>query len=80
MLLRNNDRTRIIAGEVSPVAGAEEIWRLSLASPRYGHELDTFIYAASEWNEPRVTSEMHDQWSEAILKEARALVAAEPGA
>ena len=67
--------SRIVSGAVSPIAGAEEIWRLSLAANGYGKLLDTFIYAASEWGEPRVSSEMHDQWSWAIMEAARVLEA-----
>ena len=64
----------LVAGRLSPLAASERIWTLSLDAAWYGHELDAFIYAASEWHEPRVTSEMHEQWSSAVIETARELL------
>lgn len=42
---------RILDGEVSAYEGAKRIWNLALRAPD-GHlaQLDTFVYAASEWD------------------------------
>ncbi|SRR6266849_1741256 len=72
--------SKILSGELSPQAGANEIWRLTLDDANHDHQFDTFIYAASEWNEPRVTQKMHEQWSKAIREAAEKIVASLPAA
>ena len=60
---------RISAGTISPYDGAKEIWHLSVGEDV--HELDTFAYAASEWQErPR----QHKKWAAAIVAAANDLV------
>ncbi|MEZ4287768.1 MAG: hypothetical protein R3A47_06405 [Polyangiales bacterium] len=43
---------QIINATISPYDGAKRIWRLSLRAPNeHFPELDSFIYAASEWED-----------------------------
>jgi hypothetical protein len=59
----------ILAGEISPLEGAKRIWNATLAvNPHGWHELDAFIYAASE-----ADSRPEDQefFEKAIVEEAR---------
>ncbi len=62
----------IVAGTVAPYAGAKRIWDLARRAPtEHKHELDPFIYAASEWEE-RPEDRIH--FEQGIVKEARTLV------
>ena len=49
---------RIVDGRLSPYGGAKAIWELTVDDPTLNpnHELDEFILAASEWDEPRWTA------------------------
>lgn len=62
----------VLAERVSPNEGARRIWDLTLQVPElHLGTLDTFIYAASEWDE---RPDDQPQFAEAIRAAARALV------
>jgi hypothetical protein len=60
---------QILSGEISPQDGANKLWNVSIRvnDPSF-HELDTFIYAASELQS---RPEDQDFFNTEILKEAR---------
>lgn len=58
----------LLAGEISPYECAKAIWHACLASGVVCHDLDPFIYAASEFED---RSADRDFFSCAILEEAR---------
>jgi hypothetical protein len=63
---------KIIDGSLPPYEGAERIWDLTLrVHPERIHDLDPFVYAASEWK-----SRPGDRlfFENAIVSEARALL------
>jgi hypothetical protein len=63
---------KIVDGSLPPYDGAERIWDLTLRiNPERIHELDPFVYAASEWR-----SRPGDRpfFESAIVSEARALL------
>jgi hypothetical protein len=50
MRLARDVANGILSGATAPYQGAKEIWELSLRIPEEGlAELDSFVYAASEW-------------------------------
>ena len=51
LLLATEVARRITQRTVSPYEGAKEIWRIARTSDEDLTELDTFVYAASEWEE-----------------------------
>ena len=61
----------IVAGTTAPYDGAAEIWELTLRAPgeRFA-DLDTFVYAASEWEE---RPEDRQRFEEGIVVAAREL-------
>lgn len=61
--------TSILEGETPPVEGARSIWRATLLVRAHGwHELDPFIYAASEAEDRPEDRELFER---AILEEAK---------
>jgi hypothetical protein len=70
MYLARETARDIVAGTVAPYAGAKKIWELARRAPT-GHELDPFIYAASEW-EDRPADRL--RFEQGIIEEARSLV------
>jgi hypothetical protein len=70
MYLARETARDIVAGTVAPYAGAKRIWDLARRAPT-GHELDPFIYAASEW-EDRPAERL--RFEQGIIEEARSLV------
>jgi hypothetical protein len=64
----------ILSGATAPYQGAKEIWELSLRIPEEGlAELDSFVYAASEWEGP---PEDRDVLEDGITAAAREFVSA----
>ncbi len=60
---------QILRGEMEPYAGAKKIWEAALkASEPEFHEVDPFIYAASEYED---RPEDHKFFNNAIRKEAQ---------
>jgi hypothetical protein len=52
MSLAHDVCQEMLDGRTTPYAGAKRIWEITLAAhPIHLPELDTFIYAASEWDE-----------------------------
>jgi len=51
MLLARHVANDILSGARAPSDGAKEIWDLSVAPSTHMHELDAFVYWASEWDE-----------------------------
>jgi hypothetical protein len=64
----------ILSGKVSPGDGAKMIWRAHLSAnlPTY-HDLDGFIYAASEMDDRPADKELFE---EGIIKESKRVTAA----
>lgn len=61
--------TSILDGETRPLEGAKSIWRATLLVGAHGwHELDPFIYAASEAEDRPEDRELFER---AILEEAK---------
>jgi hypothetical protein len=58
----------ILHGEIAPYDGAKRIWNVSIGLDTPLHEVDPFVYAASEY-EDRPTD--RDFFDSEILKEAR---------
>jgi hypothetical protein len=72
MYLARETARDIVAGTVAPYAGAKKIWDLARRAPaEHKHELDPFIYAASEW-EDRPADRI--RFEQGILEEARSLI------
>jgi len=71
MRLAHEISQAIIAGTTAPYDGAKQIWALTLRAPgeRFP-DLDTFIYAASEWEERPEDRQLFD---EGIVAAARDL-------
>jgi hypothetical protein len=61
----------IVQAEVEPCQGAQAIWELTLLVDERMPELDTFVYAASEWPDRPEDSEM---FKEAVVAAAREFV------
>jgi len=61
----------ITQGTVLPYEGATEIWGIVVSSREHLPELDTFIYAASEWED---RPEDHNRFAAGIVAAARDLV------
>jgi hypothetical protein len=61
----------ITQGTISPYEGATEIWGIVVSSREHLPELDTFIYAASEWED---RPEDHNLFAAGIVAAARDLV------
>jgi hypothetical protein len=60
---------RILNSEVTPLEGAKDIWRVSLKTRISGfHDLDPFLYAASELEERPAEKEFFEK---AIMAEAK---------
>jgi hypothetical protein len=52
LILAHRIANDILAGAIPPRRGAEQIWRASLRVPEQRFpQLDTFVYAASEWED-----------------------------
>ncbi len=63
---------RIVRGTIAPYEGAKRIWDLTRrGGTERIHELDPFIYAASEWED---RPEDRVRFERAIIDEARALI------
>lgn len=63
---------QIVDSEIEPYAGARWLWRAALESQAdHGHELDPFIYAASEYEDRPQDREF---FLKAIIAEARELL------
>ncbi len=64
--------TEVVDGTVAPYQGAKRIWELALRVPeeRFS-ELDSFVYAASEWED---RPEDREHFEEAIVCAAEALL------
>jgi hypothetical protein len=58
---------RIVQGEISAYEGANSIWKATLKLDFIMHELDAFIYAASEYED---RPESRDLFNSEIIKEA----------
>lgn len=58
----------IILGKISPYNGAKQIWRASIGLEEPLHEVDTFVYAASEFED---RPDDRDFFADEIVKEAR---------
>lgn len=72
ILLAREVARKIVDGDLPPYDGAERIWSLTLrVHPERIHDLDPFVYAASEWE-----SRPGDRpfFENAIMNEARALI------
>jgi len=64
--------TEIVDGTLAPSDGAARIWDIALLAPEVRvAELDTFVYAASEWDE---RPEDHPRFEAGIREGARDLV------
>jgi hypothetical protein len=60
---------RILNSEVTPLEGAKDIWRVALTTRITGfHDLDPFIYAASELEERPAEKDLFEK---AIMEEAK---------
>ena len=71
LLLARELAAQVLRGELSPYQGAKKIWWLTREADEVGHELDPFIYAASEWED---RPEDRPLFERAIMEEAKALV------
>ena len=67
----------ILSGTVAPYEGAKQIWELSLRIPdEHLPELDSFVYAASEWDD---RPEDRHIFEEGVAAAARELVSIRQG-
>jgi hypothetical protein len=71
VLLAREIALSIIRGDVDPYKGAQEVWQLTLLADEGVPELDSFVYAASEWNERPAD---HDVFEEGVVAAAGELV------
>jgi hypothetical protein len=72
MILARDVAKRIVEATASAIDGANQIWNIALlARNEIGHELDAFVYAASEWNDRPEDRDMISGW---ILEAAREIV------
>jgi hypothetical protein len=72
MGLARDIATKVLDGATTPYGGAKQIWELSLRIPdEHLPQLDTFIYAASEWED---RPEDRNIFAEGIVVAARELV------
>jgi hypothetical protein len=72
MYLARETARDIVTGAVAPYSGAKKIWDLARRAPTdHRHELDPFIYAASEW-EDRPADRI--SFEQGIIEEARRLI------
>jgi hypothetical protein len=73
ILLVKEAARRVLAGQLAPITAARQIWDLSLKLPEDDAipELDSFIYAASEWDER--PEDQHD-FEAGIVEAARSLL------
>lgn len=74
IVLANDIAASVLAGTVAPYDGAQRITELSLRLPEdaeHLHELDTFIYAASEWDD---RPEDANIFAEGVVSAARELL------
>ncbi len=63
MILVRDIARRIIEGTTSAIHGANQIWDIALLTrDDVGHELDPFIYAASEWTDRPEDRVMINGW------------------
>ncbi len=52
VMLSHELANRIVSGAIAPYEGAKQIWELTLLVPQESFsQLDSFVYAASEWPE-----------------------------
>jgi hypothetical protein len=62
----------ILDGEIDPYSGARLLWKAAVDNDvDHGHELDPFIYAASEYEDRPTDREVFER---AIIEEAREVV------
>ena len=72
MRLAREIAAQVLEGKTSPYQGAKEIWELSLRLPGESlSDLDSFVYAASEWED---RPEDRNLFAEGIVAAARELV------
>lgn len=77
MRLARRTAERIIDGTATPYEGAKQIWELSLRlQEEHLSELDSFVYAASEWED---RPEDRRVFEDGIVAAARELVNTKPG-
>jgi hypothetical protein len=73
MMLSRELANGILTGAIPPYLGAKQIWELALQAPEEDiSQLDTFVYAASEWEERPAHRNI---LAEGIVAAARDLVA-----
>jgi hypothetical protein len=74
MILATDIATKVLDGTTTPFLGAQQIWELSLRAPQeHLPQLDTFIYAASEWED---RPEDGNIFAEGVVAAARDLLRA----
>jgi hypothetical protein len=74
MILATDIATKVLDGTTAPFLGAQQVWELSLRAPReHLPQLDTFVYAASEWED---RPEDRNIFAEGIVAAARDLLGA----